>query len=163
MCFVNEGDWTAMVHESSEIVTTKETKCDECGQPIPIGAFARTIYMQEHEECSDCANEYCSCPIATIDNEEVKVCIDKGCQCEKPNFGETFDYDRCEGCDKFLQAIEAAELEEGCSKYEARPSLPMWDDLQGIGRDECKRYWRKAVSLFPEWKAHFGMLWRRCF
>ena len=161
MCFYNgDCDWTASVCEQADTVAIADCKCSECGQTIPVGAFAHTIFMQEYEECRACEETECECP---YDSDGNPICWTKGCQCEKPELGETFDYVRCDGCDKFLQAVESAEIAEGCDRLEARPNLPMYDDMQGIGQEECKKYWIKAVEMFPEFKRHFGMLWKRIF
>lgn len=157
MCFVQEGDWIARVNDADDILATVQMKCCECGDVIPVGAFAHTVHQQEHEECQACENGDCNCPW------DFYYGARKCCRCEKPEFGESYDYVRCEQCDKFLRAIEAAEIEEGCHKNEARPMMPMWDDLEGIGRQECKRYWKKAAKMFPELVAsgHLAKLWRR--
>ena len=163
MCFVNEDyDWIARVVEEADITVAKPCKCSECGGVIPIGDFAHTIHQQEHEQCHDCEYGDCEC---SRDDEGERICETKGCQCEKPNLGESFDYIRCEGCEKFLYAVQVVEEEEGCHHAEARPALPMWDDLQGIGRSKCKKYWKKAAKMFPEIKAsgHLGLLWRMAF
>ena len=153
MCFVNDDcDWTASVVQEADTVATGQVMCDECSANIGIGEFVHTIHMEESEWCKDCENGDCAC-------------VGECCQCKTPNLGETFDYLRCEQCDKFLKAIEAAEIEEGCSEDTARPMLPMWDDIQGMGRGDAKRYWKKAKEMFPEMVAsgHLGKLWRMAF
>lgn len=167
MCFVHDDyAWYAMVSEHKATVATSPMKCDECEAPIAAGDFVYTVFQQEHEECQACADGLCDCPREDPNDEDSdRVCSGVDCRCSKPNFGETFDYCRCEGCDKFILAIEAAELEEGCRKSEARPGLPMWYDLQGNGRDEVKRYWKFAAKMFPELvtSGHLAKLWKRAF
>lgn len=161
MCFVHEDyDWIAMVNEHSDGVASVATKCDECDSSIAPSAFVHRVHQQEHEECHACDDGFCDCP---RDDFDEPVCILKGCQCENPDFGETFDYVRCEGCDKFLRAVKALEIEEGCSEHEAMPGMPFFEDFQDIGREESKKYWQKALAMFPEIKAHLGLLWRRMF
>ena len=153
MCFVHDDyDWIAMVNEEADEVATRPMKCDECDAAISAGQFMHTIHQQESEWCKDCENGDCECAVEC-------------CECERPNLGESFDYVRCEQCDKFLRAVEAAEIEQGCDEDTARPGLPMWDDLQGGGRLDAKRYWKKARSMFPELVAsgYLGKLWRRMF
>ena len=167
MCFYNDDyDWTASVVEQSTGVSIGKL-CDECHLPIPPGATIHHIFMQEHEECHACENGECECPL-TADGE--LSCDSKGCQCEKPAFGETFDYDRCDECDKFLRAVEAAEIDEGCEPYEARPGLGgMIEELRNLEGDNevypAKRYFKLAVKMFPELvtSGYLGRLAKRVF
>ncbi len=72
----------------------------------------------------------------------------------KEDLGESFDYDRCEGCDKFLRAVESAELEAGCRLYAARPALgTMAEELSDVGIHNRRRYFKAALRMFPELKA----------
>jgi len=163
MCFVaDDYDWLASVQEENDIVCQNPQKCDECGAMIPTGAFAHTVFLQEYETCRDCEDGECSCP---CDEDEDPICLSMGCQCEQPSFGETFEYIRCENCDKFLNAISQSEIDAGCHPHETRPAMPMWDDLAGIGRDGCKRYWKKAAKMFPELvtNGHLAKLWNHAF
>jgi len=154
MCFNDDYDWTANVVQEADTLAAAPAKCDECSAKIGVGDWVHTIHMEESEWCMDCENGDCDC-----------ACVGECCQCATPNLGETFDYIRCESCDKFLRAVEATEIEEGCNKYTARPGLPMRDDLQGVGRLDAKRYWKKAKAMFPELVAsgYLGKLWWRMF
>jgi hypothetical protein len=58
-------------------------------------------------------------------------------------------------CDKFLDAIAAAEKEEGCASYESRPPLDaMFECLSEFERADKERYFKKAVELSPELEAN---------
>lgn len=162
MCFTNECDWYAAIEEQSDYVVTTPCRCDECGKMIEVGEKTHHIFQQQHETCHRCEEWDCECP---RNEDGDPVCDEKGCQCAEPDYGETYTYDRCESCSKFLDAIEAAEIEEGCHKYEARPNLPMNYDMEGMGSDNAKRYWKKASQMFPELRTsgHLGLLWRRFF
>jgi hypothetical protein len=143
MCFWNDDyDWTAEVSEEEEFVASKPTKCQECYRLIPAGETMVHIWMQQYEECHACYDGECECPEGRC------------CQCEEPVFGETFDYHRCQECDKFLMAVEAAEVEEGCARHESRPGLgAMASDIMDGDRENIKRYFKRALRDFPELKA----------
>jgi hypothetical protein len=141
MCFTQDCDWTAEINESSDVIAEKPTRCDECLATIAVGAFVHHIHQQEHEECQDCYAGECAC--------EKNRC----CQCESPSYGETFDYDRCEDCHKFLQAIHDVEIEAGCREWESQPLLlSMVESVQEGDKDQAKKYVRKAIQMFPELK-----------
>ncbi len=165
MCFYNgDYDWTAQVVVEQE-TTTGKRRCDECFTDIPEGQTARFIGMQEYEECRACDNGDCECP-RNADGDP--VCQDTGCQCDEPDFGESCDYCRCDNCDKFLKAVQAAELEAGCGLDESLP--PLCQMTEHIGRgygdmDEAKKYFKTALKMFPELKAngHLAKLWNKMF
>src|SRR6185436_18288273 len=129
------------------------------------GQITHHIYQQEHEECRRCSEGECECVGSRNDEDDPQ---DHDCKCAEPNFGETFDYDRCDDCHKFLCAIEAAEIDAGCKPYEARPSLcGMIENITNADNsmDEAKRYFKKARSMFPELVAskYLAWLWRKMF
>lgn len=154
MRFYHDYDWTARVVERGHQVRGTAIKCDECYKTIGVGEMAYHVFMQEHEECQTCDSFECECAEGQC------------CACEKPDYGETFEYDRCEECDKFLQAIEAAEIDEDCDPSESRPALTsLREDISNAGLEASKKYWLKAVVMFPELKAsgYLGKLWKRIF
>jgi hypothetical protein len=155
MCFVHgDYEWIANISHHSDAPAEKETTCDECGCPILVGQMLHHIYQQEYEECRDCEEGDCSCE------------RDKCCQCKEPDVGNTCDYDRCDQCDKFLQAVEDAEVAAGCSKSDARPALgEMRDDISNGGRDEARKYFVAARRMFPELVAsgYLHAMWQRIF
>lgn len=157
MCFYNDDyDLKASVVEKTEKVATKPVKCDECSRMIHVGETVHHIYMQEAEECKACDNGDCDC----IERE--KEC----CACEVPDMGETFDYDRCDECDTFLKAVEAAEIEAGCPPYEARPALQIMKEAIRDGGDlEARKYFKTAARMFPALKqsGYLGRLWNDLF
>jgi hypothetical protein len=145
MCFVNSYDWYAQTVERSTSVVAKERQCMECHRIMTAGQTTHCIHMEEHEECQVCLNKECSCR------------KDECCECSSPDFGETYDYERCEECHKFLEAVEAAELEAGCSLNESRPALEsMMDEL--IEADDRERYFVKALEMFPELMVYLDWL-----
>lgn len=150
MCFYSgDCDWYASVVETSESVAEfldPKRVCLECCEIIQPGDRYVTIYQQEHEEC---VNDGC----------------EDGCVCDDPDFGETFDYLRCDHCDKFLQAIRSVEHEAGCAPDDQQPLLEgLFEELRNIGQHnsrEVKKYVRQALLMFPELKSYFRKHWRR--
>lgn len=154
MCFLNECDWYATVVERTQKAAEKQVTCDECCRKIAVGGLVHRIHMQECEYCKACENGFCDCP-----EEEC-------CKCEDPNLGETFDYRCCDDCHRFLEAVEAAEVEAGCHRNEARPGLgSMKEEINNGGMDEAKRYWKQATQMFPDLvkSGYLGWLWRKIF
>lgn len=154
MCFLADYDWYAQVCEQSERVVETPTKCNECGRIVQPGEKMHHVWMQQYEECHNCDCGECACN------------LDASGQCPEPEFGETFDYDRCEQCDKFLSAVQHAEEDEGCQGVEARPGLgSMMNDICDGGRSDAKRYFQRAARDYPELKAsgYLGRLWNRMF
>jgi hypothetical protein len=139
MCFYDDGDWTAQVVEDEILVVTAPVKCDECRRPIKPGEWRRHVFMQEHEVCRhNPAHDDYDGP--ETDSEDCP----EGCE---HDFGETFDYDRCQSCDQLIEAIHRHELAVGCHEYESRPSLTELHDAMVEGDGEA--YLAKAEELFP--------------
>lgn len=139
MCFYQpDCDWYASVHEETTVAAAKPTRCRECDVMVPIGGIVHHIYLQEAEECKECQNGYCECE-------------GECCKCPEPSYGEEFDYDRCDDCHKFLEAVATAEKEAGCGPHESRPMLEqMIEDIQGGGSDEADKYFLVAERDYPE-------------
>jgi hypothetical protein len=143
MCFTSDYDWFASVQvEQLLTVAVPEDdeharqvlRCGECGCFLEPGQQYREIYQQEHEECQECINDGVG-----------------HCTCQKPDFGETFRTRHCLDCDKFLQAIKAAELEEGCHEAESLPPHnQMINELIEFERESVDRNFAKAWEMFPE-------------
>lgn len=155
MCFDNDADydWYARTQEEDRNPRAKDVRCEECLEPIPAGAPIFHIYLQQYEYCEACEEENCEC---------VKDC----CECEDPQVGETYDYYCCQNCERFLDAVEAAELEEGCSKADSRPLHAMMRaEMEGIGRKDARRYFKKALKMFPtlQTSGYLGRLWKGLF
>lgn len=153
MCFVHDYDWHASVCERTTNTAEKPTRCHECGRMIAADSPVHHVYMQQYEECRDCERGDCSCG-------------DDCCQCPDPAVGETFNYDCCEDCQKFLYAVQVAEEEAGCSGDETRPWLGgMTEAIHDGGRDEARRYFKTALRMHPELRAsgYLGWLWRWMF
>lgn len=155
MCFVNDYEWTADLVERWTETVEKEVHCDECYRAVPVGAVVHRVFMQEHEECRACFYDGdCECPEGEC------------CKCEKPTFGETFDYFCCDECQKFLGAVSASEVEAGCRPSESLPSLSgMVPEINGGGMEEAKKYFKKARVLHPDLvrSGYLGWLWRKIF
>jgi hypothetical protein len=159
MCFVNDYDWYAEVCEQDDRPALADFTCDECWRLILAGQMQHHVHQEEYEECQRCADDDCDCQ----KNGNGRC---DGCQCDQPATGETFDYNRCEECDKFLKAVEQAEIEAGCDLSDSRPGLcGMIPEIQGGGREEAGRYFQKALRMFPELKAsgYLGWLYKRMF
>ena len=153
MCFYVDADWYADVVVSTTPVAEKDTRCDECGTAIPAGATFHHTYMQEAEACLNCEHGDCEC-------------VGDCCQCESPTVGETFHYDCCVECFKFLEAVQTAELEAGCAIDEARPPLgDMREYIRDGGMEEAKKYFQLARVRYPELaqSGYLGQMWRRMF
>lgn len=129
MCFYNDYDWYA------DICTIEDThnwrhgnRCCECGRVMRLGEQVRTIDMVEREYCSECDGD------------------DQDCE---HDYGETWYGIQCEICTRFLAAIKAVEIEEGCSENVSQPPIgALWDTLHE-GDFEVKAYLAKAEEMFP--------------
>lgn len=148
MCFYNDYDWRAEVCEKSERSSEEDCHCDECHQAIPAGVRHTYIYMAQHETPRDWNDEGLEYGEDLPEDDPSRF-----------DPGEEFDYRCCSRCWKVLEAIEAAELEEGCPKHAARPALTrlhsvMWVDANREGG----RYRAKAMAMFPELKEHLEVI-----
>jgi hypothetical protein len=141
MCFYHEYDWEAEVYENDVGTAEQPTCCQECDEPIPVGGWVRHIHMRELEHCreSHWLHDYAEEPECPPDCEH--------------DFGETDDYDRCEGCDKILRAVKAVEEANGCKGDETQPALSMLSEALHDA-DDASDYVAKALELFPELAAH---------
>ena len=162
MCFYNDDcDWIAQVYEESASVVTESGQCQECGRIMLVGATMHNVWIQQYEACRRCdPNER-----AEWDDDFAGGPLEQ-CSDGQHDYGETFDYSRCDDCDLFLQAVQEAEEDAGCHHDDARPPLEfMRERINDGGQDEAKRYWRKALERYPQLKAsgYLGWLWREVF
>lgn len=135
MCFYHGDAWHADVYEDGHEVATKRLRCDECRKPILPGERHRHVFLLEREECRDCCRHW------TDDKPE-----EEGCEC---SFGESYECDICEACDKVLTAIKRVEEEDGCKGEETQPGLgqlleALWES------DHGSEYVERARRDFPE-------------
>lgn len=139
MCFYPDYDWTASVVETTPGTVDKPTRCDECGKEIQAGEWRLHIAMQEHEECQTC-DEFGD-SYNEDDPQDPATC--------EHDFGESFDYDRCEACDQILKAIRAVEQKEGCPSYAQQPALC---ELREVFSEHSGApvYAAHAIEMFPE-------------
>ena len=137
MCFYNDADWYASVCDKEEGPASKSTRCDECGRPIAAGEWSLHIYQQEHEECQVCSE--------WGDHYDESVIKD---QC-KHDYGEVFDYDRCQSCHEILAAIEDVEIKEGCPPHARRPMLCELRDVF-CEHSSAPLYAARAIEMFPQ-------------
>lgn len=155
MCFNNDDyDWHAEVMDQSTLTTDKLNHCDECYRDILPGTEFHYVHMRQHEECQLCVEEECDCD------------EDQCCQCDVPEFGEEQAYSRCIECDKFLQAVQAAEVAEGCPIYDSRPGLnAMEEEMMERGRGDAKKYFVTARKMFPELvgSGYLKYMWNKLF
>jgi len=104
MCFVNDYDWFAEICE----ITTEESdgtiQCCECWGKILKGDKYQRIYMQEHEECSECDGDL------------------SGDECEH-HYGESVIDSTCLRCDALREAVKAVEQAEGCAPEDSEPCV----------------------------------------
>lgn len=124
MCFVNEDyDWVAEVCETDTVTLTEPKRCCECRRRLRVGESVLRTFMQEREP-----GEYCD---PSTGYHCVDYCFGDGedptnfDQCERVGPGETFEGYTCTECQTLLDAIEAVELDVGCTAYHARPTVGM--------------------------------------
>ncbi len=160
MCFYNDDyEWVARVVDDSDVVLSTPSRCQECGRTLEAGETVHNVFQQEHEECGACEDGLCDCP-----KDKDEECID--CECEDPDYGETFDYDRCQECDKFLKAVYEHEKDENCPPTERQPAYEMMiETISQFERENAVKYFRKAARMFPELKqsGYLKRLWRQMF
>lgn len=161
MCFYNDDyDWTAEVVTQADAESGPACKCDECSRAIDADEFRHTIEMQEHEACQICEDDFSDSFInradmtAELDDDDdwaanqLKI-LDK----HTHDYGETYSYVRCLGCEKLLKAIEKREELAGCPAHSRRPPLSeLWETMREI--HEAKDYAEFAVKMFPELVDH---------
>lgn len=162
MCFVNdECEWHATVVEKFISIGEEPTQCMECRRDFSVGTTFHCTYMQEDDECGACRDGDCECPDGDCE------CPDEDCcSCDEPDYGMTFDYKRCDDCEKYLDAVEKAELAAGCGRDEARPPYEMMIEyIRNGGVSEAKKYFIEAVKRYPELKTsgYLAFLWWRMF
>jgi hypothetical protein len=134
VCFYNDYDWSAEYVENTESESGEVTHCDECGVTIGESEWRRHVYMREYKQCQEC--EYL---------EDVN--------CEQHNYGETFTYDCCRGCDNILKAIKQVEQEEGCPSDAQQPAFTaLYDEL--TQHESANLYARRALEMFPDLVNH---------
>lgn len=162
MCFYNDDyDWTAAVCEEDKRTASKPVRCMECRRLIPVGGAVVHVFLRQHEACKNCDEELREEWDDDYEGGPLTPCADG-----KHDYGETYDYDRCEDCDQFLQAVQTAELEAGCRLNESRPPLEfMVEYIAEAGIEEARKYFKKARDLFPCLKesGFLGWLWRKMF
>lgn len=159
MCFYVECDWTASVYVSELRTAEKPLKCDECRIEIPVGEQYRYVFGQENEECrcleddeyyeSTLSSEALLARYALFDVGENPPDHDV-CTCEKPDYGDEFEYRRCLECDQFLEAVARAEHAAGCDVDESRPGLfDMLEAIAELGEEESAKYFTVADEMYP--------------
>lgn len=146
MCFYTDDcDWIASHTEEENRTEDKDRRCLECGTKIPAGQELHRIYLQEHEDCQACEYGECVC----AGDEPIEESHD--CRCEKPDFGQDYEYRRCLNCDRLLQVIEDVELSRGCRSWESRPMLEqMRESLQQMDWSDAKAYFDACRVKHPE-------------
>ncbi len=138
MCFYDDADWEANFVDDTTAPAEKPVKCNECRRVIPIGEPVRHIYMQECEVCRHNPKH------DDYDGLETEDDCPEGCE---HDYGETYDYDRCQTCDQLIEAIHQHELAEGCREWESRPGLTDLCDAMVEGDGEA--YLATAETLYP--------------
>ncbi len=129
MCFYNESDWCAELHDEFHSIAESNCKCFECNRTIFAGEWRHRIEQQEYEGCQDCD----------------ELGDDDDCCDGQHNYGETFDCDICRECSLLLEAIYDLERIEGCPEHARQPS---YGELGDVLWDE-PHYWRHAIERFP--------------
>lgn len=150
MCFYNDCDWFASVVTNTVTVAAKPTRCYECGEIIPEGAWVRHIYQQEHEVCqNNLCNPWHDGP------ETVSEDCPPGCE---HDFGQTYGYYRCQVCDQLIEAIHSHEIKEGCDEHESRPVLTQLGEAM---HENGRVYLASAEAMYPGIGARLPGCYRR--
>jgi hypothetical protein len=150
MCFDVDSDWSASVCETTDPVTEKAFRCEECRETVQVGESFRQIFMQERETCYACDEGECDC----VDWDADDVPLDHKCRCEKPSYGEQYTYRSCQNCCKFLEAVEKHERDEGCGPDESRPGLgDMIESMAYFDDDQLAGYFAEAEKMHPDLRA----------
>lgn len=143
MCFYHEDyDWSASVVDHVKGEAEGDAVCAECHRPIRDGEWRHTVEMQQHEECQLCLDGH---------PDDDGVIPDPGPH--KCDYGETYSYVRCLGCERILEAIKAVEVREGCPPNAQQPSYEglheaLWD------HESKYEYATAAVDMYPELWSH---------
>lgn len=144
MCFSHDYDWRAtVIHLDDKATSDKPVKCDECRRIIQPGTPYTHLHQQE--------NDPDDWPEAWLDrNPDAE-------EADVPAFepGETYDWDCCQDCANLLDAVEAAEREEGCTGDETRPALGELRQAMHDDRRDGWRYLKKARELHPHLTAEY--------
>lgn len=163
MCFYNDdGDWTVATEQEETRVADLVYQCCECREKILPGEEYHWRFQQEHDDgiCQRCDACECEC----VDWEDEEADPEHECKCEKPDYGETWEGRTCLNCRKFLEAVKAHELHEGCRPYEALP-LPgnMIDQMDGFEDEQIKAYFDEAEKMHPALQAsgYLDRLWSK--
>jgi hypothetical protein len=163
MCFYSDGDydWTASVYEYKSGPAPTACKCCECCADIPAGSWRYEIFMQEHECCQVCEDEWSD---EFIDRAEMEKELSEGdadwakamlksIAEHEHDYGESCLYIRCETCEKILLSIDEHEERAGCPKRARQPDLwSLWEELSH--HSDTRIYLREAVAVFPELAAN---------
>ena len=163
MCFYNDGDydWTAELATATSGPSPKECVCCECSGKIRAGEWRHEIYMQEHEACQVCEDEWSD---EFIDRAEMEKELTEGdaewakamlkeIAEHKHDYGESSLYVRCETCEKILLSIEEHEERAGCPPRSRQPDLwSLWEEL--YHHSDTRVYLQEAVAVFPEIATH---------
>lgn len=175
MCFDNgDCEWTAEVNESAEHESGPVCHCTECGSVIAADRWRRTVHQQEYEACQICEDD---CSDSYIDREEMNRRVADGDatldwiaenrdaadaadqlatldhHAHAHDYGESYDYVCCLGCEKILRAIEAHEAAEGCPVDARRPMLGNLAE-EIINSRGYVDYRGIALAAFPELADH---------
>lgn len=152
MCFYHDdADWHASVYEDNVLAAEKKARCHECHCWIHPGEWCRDIFIQERETCRVCQldDDYDDEP-----DSELEPCAEGEC-----DYGEQFQYVRCEACDKVIRAVEAVERDAGCTGNSITPPLIKLYEAMTYEENE---YGDRARELYPEVAGHlwrFGEVW----
>lgn len=162
MCFdTGDYDWCASVTEKTPSDSGKACRCDECGRDIAENEWRLAIHQQEHDSCQICEDEFSD---EFISREEMESEVADGDEEwaqnqikfldeHKHDYGETFDYVRCRGCDHFLKAIEDREAKEGCPPDARQPYLCALREEMSE-HYQARDYADHAVAMFPDLQSH---------
>lgn len=186
MCFVIDSDWSAEVVHENEGMADGVRKCDECHRVMPQGQKTHHVFQQEWAQCHICYEGDCDCPdkyepepegihINADELQEATRLSDRApsrwkenpilnedhqCVCPEPAYGESFEYEACDECHKFLETVVLAEIKSGCARSEAHPGYTGMLEMIGEGGwGEAAKYFHEAEQVYPELVASGYLQW----
>lgn len=156
MCFYNDDvDWVASVYEDNrDVKPDTAARCYECRSPIRPGEPRRHVFMQEHEGCIKCDRD------ARDKHQDQTGDYDETDESDSPlplttcpegehDYGEEFECDICQQCQKLLDAIMEVEIAEGCHPNDSQPLFGHLCETFSEA-DSAEDYINHARNKFPE-------------
>lgn len=158
MCFLKDYDYVFEDWHEGEGVTAARDRCDECRCVIWPGEWRKCMEGQQYESCRNRAHYD-----GLTDDDEIDVFTDGHGDVEEGDcdYGERYEYVRCERCDAVLKAIQAHEVEEGCVGDSTTPYLEQLSDaVTDADEAEFDAYAAKLRAIAPQFSHQLDRLSR---